>query len=152
MKSNSEFDILIYKQQTYLELWYRQWHVQHQRLRTYQQFSFLQLPNSFESKKRIKLLLLPWKKINLIHTSGASPMIHLQSGENASGQLDSRSSVASLSVGILCSSSSSSGWKWSQSAGSFRSAIDAGISPSSYAGLAFVSKPPANKQPLFSRK
>ena len=55
-------------------------------------------------------------------TSGASPTIHLQSGEKASGPLHSRANTASPRLGTRCSICSSRIWKWSQSSGSRRSA------------------------------
>jgi hypothetical protein len=57
-------------------------------------------------------------------TSGASPTIHLQSGEKASGPLHSRSSTASPRLGTRCSICSSRTWKWSQSSGRIRSSDD----------------------------
>lgn len=63
------------------------------------------------------------KKLIIILTSGASPTIHLQSGLNASGPLQSLSSTADPKLGTLCSICSSRTWKWSQSSGKFLSLL-----------------------------
>ena len=68
-----------------------------------------------------------WSQGTVVHqelTSGASPTIHLQSGEKASGPLHSRANTASPRLGTRCSICSSRTWKWSQSSGSMRSAED----------------------------
>lgn len=115
------------------------------------------------------LYMSTFKRIRIL-TSGASPTIHLQSGLKASGPLHSLSRTTDFKEGTLCKSCSNKTWKWSQSSGSCRCLLLAdykyfwntlisvghfylpGIFPSSYAGFATGSKPPASRRPLFSLK
>lgn len=62
-------------------------------------------------------MLQGYMKIIKTHTSGACPIIHLQSGENVSAIFTRQSSEAFANDGTLCNNCSSSTWKWSQSAG-----------------------------------